>query len=200
MHVCLCMYVGLTFVPHMYGGTYVWRRNLHCLKAIMGGLWSSSPPILQTLCHWSIPMGLWWYCSNGTMFISLVGISFQTPLVALNQLTLVWVRLIQQLIHSSNFKIPLWNYNSITIIQQHLILLRYSCHHCQRIDFVELTQAPMASPGLEGPLTRANDPIERVYIPLRGGRTAWSPWTTVPQPMEITGQSAVALWQIVGSV
>ncbi len=97
-------------------------------------------------------------------------------------------------------KIPMWNYNSITIIQQHLIIMRYSCRHCQRIDFVELTHAPMASPGLEGPLclTRANDPIEKVYIPLRGGRTAWSPGTSGPQPPEMTGQSAVTLWQIVG--
>ncbi len=58
--------------------------------------------------------------------------------------------------------------------------MRYSCRHCQRINFVELQQAPVASPGLEGPLNRANDPIERVYIPLRGGRTAWSPWTFNP--------------------
>ncbi len=67
--------------------------------------------------------------------------------------------------------------------------MRYSCHHCQRIDFVELTQAPMASPGLEGPLTRANDPIERVYIPLRGVALHG-----VPQPLEMTGQSAGRLW------
>ncbi len=35
------------------------------------------------------------------------------------------------------FKIPLRNYNYIAIIQQHLILLRYSCCHCHRIEFVE---------------------------------------------------------------
>ncbi len=35
----------------------------------------------------------------------------------------------------SKFKIPLWNYNSITIIQQHLIIMRHSCRHCQRIFF-----------------------------------------------------------------
>ncbi len=79
--------------------------------------------------------------------------------------------------------------------------MRYSCRQCQRIDFVELTQARVASPGLGGPLTRANDTIERVYTPLRGGgRTAWSPWTSVPRPLEKTGQSAVTLWQIVGFV
>ncbi len=44
--------------------------------------------------------------------------------------------------HAFNSKIPLWNCNSITIIQQHLIIMRYFCRHCQRIDFVELTQAP----------------------------------------------------------
>ena len=38
--------------------------------------------------------------------------------------------------------------------QQHLILMRYSCRHCQRIYFVELTQAPMAKPGLEAPPLR----------------------------------------------
>ena len=48
----------------------------------------------------------------------------------------------------------------------------------------------MASPGLGGRLTRANDPIERVYTLIKRGRTAWSPWTTVPQPLEMTGQSA----------
>ncbi len=56
-----------------------------------------------------------------------------------------------------------WVANSyVPSCQQHLIIMRYSCRHCQRIDFVELTQAPMASPGLDGPLSRANGPIERV--------------------------------------
>ncbi len=33
-------------------------------------------------------------------------------------------------VYVKKFKIPRWNYNSITIIQQHLILMRYSCRHC----------------------------------------------------------------------
>ncbi len=36
-------------------------------------------------------------------------------------------------------KIPLWNYNSITIIQQHLIIMQYPHRHYQGINFVELS-------------------------------------------------------------
>ncbi len=78
--------------------------------------------------------------------------------------------------------------------QQHQIIMRYSCYCCQRIYFVKLTQAPVASPGLGGPIPRAKDPIEKVDAPLkRPGveHTAWSPLTTVKQPLEMTGQSAV---------
>ncbi len=32
-----------------------------------------------------IPIGLWWHFSNGTMFISLVKMSFQTPVLALTE-------------------------------------------------------------------------------------------------------------------
>ena len=47
--------------------------------------------------------------------------------------------------------------------------MRYSCRHCQRIDFVELTQAPMACPGLIGPPTSLNNPIKEVPTPYEGG-------------------------------
>ena len=75
----------------------------------------------------------------------------------------------------AKFKIPLWNYNSITIIQQHLIIMRYSCRHCQRIDFVEPKQAPMASQGLIGPRTSLKNPVEEVSTPSEGGEAATGP-------------------------
>ncbi len=50
-----------------------------------------------------------------------------------------------------NFKIPLWNYNSITIIQQHLIIMWYSCCRSQRIDFVRLSTSLLGHPGWNGP-------------------------------------------------
>ncbi len=57
-----------------------------------------------------------------------------------------------------NFKIPLWNYNPITIIQQHLIIRRYSCRHCQRIDFTELSTSHHGHSGFNGPQNGINDP------------------------------------------
>ncbi len=45
--------------------------------------------------------------------------------------------------------------------KQHLIIMRYSCRHCQRIDFVELTQAHRGQSRVERTsITRANEPIE----------------------------------------
>ena len=58
------------------------------------------------------------------------------------------------------------NYNPITITQQHLISRWYSCHHCQRIDFIEPIQAPVVSPGLIGSLTRIKNTIEEIPHPL----------------------------------
>ncbi len=52
--------------------------------------------------------------------------------------------------------------------------MRYSCRHCQRIDFVELTQALLASPGLVGPLTSLRNPVEEVP-PSERGQAAWLP-------------------------
>ncbi len=40
-----------------------------------------------------------------------------------------------------NFKIPLWNYNSITIIQQHLIIYAYINLQLQTSDFVDVDLA-----------------------------------------------------------
>ncbi len=42
--------------------------------------------------------------------------------------------------------------------------------------FCRTYRSHVASPGLKGTLTRVNDPIDRIHIPLRG-QTAWSPWT-----------------------
>ena len=60
-----------------------------------------------------------------------------------------------------NFKIPLWNYKSITIIQQHLMIMQYSCRYCHM-----LTQAPVASPGLK-------DPLQGKTTPLKGSISLW---------------------------
>ena len=39
---------------------------------------------------------------------------------------------------------------ALTINQQHLTIMRYSCPHCQRIDFVDLWPSHHDYPGLNG--------------------------------------------------
>ncbi len=51
------------------------------------------------------------------------------------------------LFYSCHFQTGQFTY-LIASCQQHVIIMWFSCRHCQRIDFVELTQAPEASPGL----------------------------------------------------
>ena len=42
----------------------------------------------------------------------------------------------------------------------------YSCRHCQRINFVEPTHAPVASPELQGPQDCINEPKLDAHTPL----------------------------------
>ena len=61
-----------------------------------------------------------------------------------------------------------FSYSYIPSCQQHLIIMRYSCCHCQRIDFVELFTSHRGHPGLNGPRKGINDPDEVSHAPLRG--------------------------------
>ena len=57
--------------------------------------------------------------------------------------------------------------------QQHLIIMQYSCRHCQRIDFVELPTSNRGHPGMHGLQKGTKDPDEESHDPpppLRGGR------------------------------
>ncbi len=84
--------------------------------------------------------------------------------------------------------------------QQHLIIMRYSCRHCQRINFVELSTSHHGHPGLNGPQKGINDPDKVSHAP-KGGLANWSPQTTVWQPLGKNGQSAVrVIYAFLGSI
>ncbi len=54
--------------------------------------------------------------------------------------------------------------------------MRHSCCHCQRIDFVEPTQASMVNPGWKGPQRSVLDPNIEVQAPSEGGGSILWQW------------------------
>ncbi len=70
------------------------------IKATTGGLWSSSPPSLQTLCHWSNPITNLWEC------VVVVPLRIFHGVLATNFLSVRWVGP-KNFLRSQSVKTPL---------------------------------------------------------------------------------------------